>query len=65
MRVLRDPIEYIQDQVLVMVNGVARIQDPQEDLFEEDDNLLLEVLSEVLKDAVEDRERQAEDGFLI
>jgi len=48
-----------------MVNGVARIQDPQEDLFEEDDDLLLEVLSEVLKDAVEDRERQAEDGLLI
>ena len=65
VRVLRDPIEHIQDQVLVMVNGVARIQDPQEDLLEEDDNLLLEVLSEVLEDAIEDRERQAEDGLLI
>ena len=54
MRVLRDPIEYIQDQVLVMVYGVARIQDPQEDLFEKDDDLLLEVLSEVLKNAIED-----------
>ena len=48
-----------------MVNGVARVQDPQEDLLEEDDDLLLEMLSEVLEDAVEDRERQAEDGLLI
>jgi hypothetical protein len=37
-----------------MVNGVARIQDSQENLLEEDDDLLLEVLSEVLKNAVED-----------
>jgi hypothetical protein len=34
-------------------------------LLEEDDDLLLEVLSEVLEDTVEDRERQAEDGLLI
>jgi hypothetical protein len=54
VRVLRDSIEHIKDQVLVMVNGVARIQDSQENLLEEDDDLLLEVLSEVLKNAVED-----------
>jgi hypothetical protein len=48
-----------------MVDGIAGIQDSQEDLFEEDDDLLLEVLSEVLEDAVKDRERQAEDGLFI
>ena len=48
-----------------MVDGIAGIQDSQEDLFEEDDDLLLEMLSEVLEDAVEDGERQAEDGLLI
>ena len=37
----------------MVVNGIARIQDSQEDLFEKDDNFLLEVLSEVLEDAVE------------
>jgi hypothetical protein len=37
----------------VVVNRIARIQDSQEDLFEKDDNFLLEVLSEVLEDAVE------------
>ena len=49
----------------MVVNGIARIQDSQEDLFEKDDNFLLEMLSEVLEDAVKDRERQAEDGLLI
>ena len=49
----------------MMIDGVSRIQNPQENLFKEDNDLLLEMLSEMQKETVEDGKGKGEDGFLI
>jgi hypothetical protein len=48
-----------------MINRVARVQNAQEYLLKEHHDLLLEVLPEVQEQAVEDAQREGEDGLLI
>ena len=55
--VLAQAIEELKNAVLVVVLRVARVQDPEKEVVNEDANCLLEVLAEVQEEAVEDRDR--------
>ena len=63
--VLGQLVEDLEDQVLVVVDRVARVEDAQEDLLKEDNNFLLEVLPEVQEETVEDGKGEREDGLFI
>ena len=54
LSVLTQFVKDIQNQILVVVNRVARVQNAKENLLKEYHNLLLEVLSEVEEQTVED-----------
>ena len=62
--VLAQAIEELKNAVLVVVLRVARVQDPEKEVVNEDANCLLEVLAEVQEEAVEDRDRPREDLVL-
>lgn len=64
-RVLADLVEDVQDEVLVVVACVARVQQLQEDSLKEHFNDVLEVLAEVAEQAEENRDNQTEDLALI
>lgn len=53
--VLRELVEDIEDQILMMIDRIAWVKDPQENLLEENDNFLFEMLSEVKENTVKDR----------
>ena len=48
-----------------MIDGVTRIKDSKENLFQKDHYFLFEMLSKMLKYAIENRQRETEYGFLI
>lgn len=63
--VLRNLVKNIQDQVLMMVDRVSWVKNPQENLFKEDYYLLLQMLSKVFENTVKYWERKTENGLLI
>ncbi len=51
--VLTQLVKYIQDQIFVMVVGVPRVKNLQEDLFNEYNDFFFQVNPEVKEEAVE------------
>jgi hypothetical protein len=54
--VLAELIEDVQNEILMMIDRVSTVQNPQEDVLKEDNNLLLQMLPEMKEQAVEDTE---------
>ncbi len=65
MCVLWNLVEYIQDKILVMIDRVSRVKDPQKDLLQEDNYFLLKMLPEIFEDAVEYWERETKYSLFI
>ena len=65
MCVLWNLVEYIQDKILVMIDRVSRVKDPQKDLLQENNYFLLKMLPEIFEDAVEYWERETKYSLFI
>jgi hypothetical protein len=63
--VLTDFVEHVENEFLVVEAGVARVEELQEDCFNEDQNHAFEVFAEVEEQTEEDRCDQREDSLLV
>jgi len=52
--ILTEAIKELKNAIFVIILGVSRVQNPQEEIIDEDADCLLQVLSEVQKEAVKD-----------